>query len=197
MKCDKCDQDAVIEINVLSDEGSAKIALCESCYQNYIEEFDQPMIENGSGDEEYKFFQQILSELVSSMLVPEETEKAVLEMHSEDLEENKTSKNCSHCGTSFSWILQNGKFGCDHCYEEFRNSIDQILLQTQGTNEHKGKVPEIYEGLRTIRKEIRDKEDQLREMVYEEKYEEAASLRDELKDLKSELIKASDQIDER
>ncbi|MDO5649218.1 MAG: UvrB/UvrC motif-containing protein [Gallicola sp.] len=197
MKCDKCDKEAVIEINILSEEGSAKIALCESCYQDYIEQFDQPLMKDGTGEEDFKFFQQILSELVSSMLVPEETKEKILDRHSEELGEKRDEKACSRCGTSFSWILKNGKFGCDHCYEEFRTSIDQILLQTQGTNDHKGKIPERYEGLRSIKKEIREKEDELKEMVYEEKYEEAASLRDKLKELKNELLEVSDQIDER
>ena len=193
MKCDKCNDEAIIEINILSEDGSAKVSLCESCYTKYLEEFKQMNSDQGHGEEEqFKFFQQILSELVSSMLIPNETGEDI----TETAVEGDNGKSCSSCGTSFAWIIQNGKFGCDHCYEEFRNAIDQILLQTQGANEHKGKVPEMYEGLQAIQKEIREKEDQLKELVYEEKYEEAAAFRDELNNLKEDLVQASDQINE-
>lgn len=181
-----------MEVNVLSENSSHNFAFCESCYEEYIRSMNLPIVDLEQGNEEqFKFFQQILSELVSSMILKNGEEITLEGINLQD----DNLPVCSHCGTGFAWIIQNGKFGCDHCYEEFRDSVDKILLQTQGSNEHKGRIPQRFEGIRTIQLEIKEKEEELNELVFEERYEEAAAIRDELRGLKDELIKANGEID--
>ena len=192
MKCDRCDRDGIIEINTYIDGKESKISLCEECYKNYLKEMKFPTMELDGEDKQFKFFQQILSDLVSSMFLSSGESPITIE--------NKgytdQTKKCSHCKTDFAWILKNGKFGCDHCYQEFRDAIEQILLQTQGSGEHKGRIPVRYEGLESLRLEIKEKEEELNQLVFDEKYEEAASVRDSLKELKEELIQADGELND-
>lgn len=116
---------------------------------------------------------------------------------------------CDKCGSSYEDFIKNGKFGCDKCYESFENKIDELLKNIQGTNKHVGKRPKLIEDKENIgeseivknreknkqtdsnhslKEEINKKENiieklklRLRKEIEEERYEDAAKTRDEIK----------------
>lgn len=99
---------------------------------------------------------------------------------------------CNKCGMTYNEFMQLGKFGCDNCYEVFSTRIDPILKRLQGSNRYNGKKAEENEinmQKTEVKKEV-SKQDKinklkakLKQLVREEKYEEAAKVRDEIKEL--------------
>ncbi len=98
------------------------------------------------------------------------------------LEEN--TRRCPVCGSTFSDIAKTGKAGCSECYKTFYNELLPYLKRVHGSIMHTGKVPnsaplatvpeaETTESLRI----------ELNRLVAEEKYEEAAVIRDKIKKL--------------
>ena len=121
---------------------------------------------------------------------------------------------CKGCNSTFEEIVNNGKFGCPQCYETFEDEIDSILKKIQGSNKHigrlgkldKAKVDEdnkntnnakdlnekdaktVSSSNNTKNKQIAKIEElkqTLKDLVKEEKYEEAAKIRDEIKELEN------------
>ncbi|WP_100064938.1 UvrB/UvrC motif-containing protein [Miniphocaeibacter massiliensis] len=198
MKCDKCNNEANFEMHLIGNNGKKTVRLCKDCYMKYMEDFSGF---GEIGEENFKHFQDILSDLIGSILdknIGLGFDKVVNSNGNskEDtkLTEQKDKKICSNCGVSLSEIIKTGKLGCSQCYEDFKSEIGEILNQTQGILEHKGKVPEKYEGLIIIKKEIEKKEEELKDSIMNEDYEKAALIRDEIKELKTNLDDVDGQI---
>ena len=100
---------------------------------------------------------------------------------------------CKECGMTYDEFIHTGKFGCANCYETFSNKIDPILKNLQGSNRYigrKGKVtkPALNkEDKENFSKEEISKMDDLKEKlkkaIQEERYEDAAKIRDKIKEL--------------
>ena len=93
---------------------------------------------------------------------------------------------CKKCGYTLSKYRSTGLFGCDECYNTFKKEIDAILLKIQGKNR------QIKEE-KNIKKESINQVDKLKqelqELVKQEKFEEAAVIRDKIKDLEKKSKK--------
>ena len=107
---------------------------------------------------------------------------------------------CDECGMTYNEFVDTGKFGCAKCYDIFSNKIDPILKNLHASNRHigrKGKIikPVLDKG--TIKNEeteskvrevnkvsrIDELKESLKQAIKEERYEDAAKLRDEIKKL--------------
>ncbi len=98
---------------------------------------------------------------------------------------------CETCGMSFDDILNNGRLGCQDCYTTFENRLDPILKRMQGSNRHVGRLGKIQNNKPQISKKetkepqendkLQKLENELKQAIKEERYEEAAKLRDEIK----------------
>ena len=94
---------------------------------------------------------------------------------------------CECCGSSFADIAESGKCGCPECYKTFGNELMPYLKRVHGSIQHIGNIPnrapltvavdtETVEGLRS----------KLNQLIREEIYEEAAVIRDKIKQLEGE-----------
>lgn len=100
----------------------------------------------------------------------------------------KEVPTCSSCGFTFQKFLNLGKFGCAECYNTFSPQLNEILKRVQnGNTEHTGKIPASYGTTLKIKKEIEELRKQMQYAIQEENFEEAASLRDEVKVLNVKL----------
>lgn len=110
---------------------------------------------------------------------------------------------CDSCGYTFQDIANTGKLGCGNCYEVFEDRLDPIIRRIQGANRHVGRMGKIIdhkidkkmENQTSSKKEDLNSEteqtpkgneleklqEQLKQAIKEEKYEEAAKIRDEIK----------------
>lgn len=97
---------------------------------------------------------------------------------------------CDECGLSYDEFIDGGRVGCSNCYNTFESKLDSILKNIHGSNKHKGRVlnsPKLnkIEKVKEIPKnnKLEELKNKLKELVREEKYEEAAKIRDEIKKL--------------
>lgn len=118
------------------------------------------------------------------------------------LNEMKSVK-CDTCGYTFDDIVNSGKIGCENCYDVFEDRLDNLIKRVQGSNRHVGRIGKIIdkkiedktnlknhiENVKNEEKEITQeskieklKED-LKFAIKEERYEDAAKIRDEIKKL--------------
>ena len=94
---------------------------------------------------------------------------------------------CSCCGSTFSSIAESGKVGCPECYKTFYNELLPYLKRVHGSTRHIGKIPNraplaVKPQLDTV-ESLRLK---LNQLVREENYEQAAVVRDKIKELEGE-----------
>lgn len=94
---------------------------------------------------------------------------------------------CPNCGMSFNDIRQTGKLGCSECYKIFENELEPTLRRMQGNSQHVGKIPSRSGEKVLMRKQIENLKTGLQEAVAHEKYEEAAEIRDRIKDIERKL----------
>lgn len=103
----------------------------------------------------------------------------------------KTLK-CDKCGMSYNDFSEGGRIGCSNCYDVFESKLDSILKNIHGFNVHKGrilnslklkKIEEVKENPKS--NELEKLKNRLKELVRQEKYEEAAKIRDEIKKIEN------------
>lgn len=118
---------------------------------------------------------------------------------------------CDKCGMTYDEFIDTGKFGCENCYEIFSEKVDPILKNIQTGNRHIGRGIEAKnktqkqnnneEACRgencssankkskentqdnTNNKQLEKLKQDLKIAIQEERYEDAAKIRDEIKKL--------------
>lgn len=86
---------------------------------------------------------------------------------------------CPICYLSLAEFKRQGRFGCSHCIEQFRPHIENLIKQIHRSNKHVGRRPR--QGVRKSFEVFKLREE-LRCALEKEAYEEAALIRDRLKD---------------
>jgi len=94
---------------------------------------------------------------------------------------------CHYCNTTYSEFLNTGKFGCAECYDAFSNKIESVLKRIHGSNKYLGRKSK--KAVNKVQKNQEQKEDDklkklekdLKQAIKEERYEDAAKIRDEIK----------------
>ena len=118
----------------------------------------------------------------------------------------KTQK-CLNCGQSYDEFLKTGILGCPECYDAFSDRLDKILKNIQGHTVHTGRKPlnigkklendnkendikvkntEIKDTEIKEENELKKLENDLEKAIKEERYEDAAVIRDNIKKLRKE-----------
>jgi protein arginine kinase activator len=91
---------------------------------------------------------------------------------------------CEVCGLTFSEFVHKGRFGCPHDYDAFGEALPGMLERAQnGATEHVGKVPRHSGQDQKRQNAILRLRAQLRGAIAAEDYEQAAGLRDQIKEL--------------
>ena len=98
----------------------------------------------------------------------------------------ESAKSCPGCGAVWGDLLKSSKAFCPECYTTFLEELRPTLRSLHGNVTHVGRAP----AGRRAQKEKRDRltalKTQLGEAIKEEKFEEAAKLRDEIRGLEKE-----------
>ena len=102
-------------------------------------------------------------------------------------EERVGNVTCPRCGLRYSAFKETGRLGCAECYTAFQFQLRPLLRRIHGDTRHRGKAPtRDGEGARRSR-QIHRLHDELQRAVEREEFEHAASIRDEIRRLESEL----------
>ncbi len=110
---------------------------------------------------------------------------------------------CENCNSTYEDFLKEGKFGCEECYEDFSSKIDPLLKNIHGSNRHVGRVSrwlkekseedknkETAPKTKVEDKKVTEQEEKIQTLkkrleqeIKEERYEDAAKTRDEIKSI--------------
>ncbi|MDF2962745.1 MAG: hypothetical protein K0S39_4480 [Paenibacillus sp.] len=94
---------------------------------------------------------------------------------------------CEHCGLTYSQFSKVGRFGCSSCYKHFDDKLDPLFKRVHGNTVHTGKVPKRSGGLIKHKREIESLKKELLLKIQGEEFEEAARLRDEIRQLEKKV----------
>jgi len=154
MLCDKCKKNqAAVHFEQLNNGETSKMYLCYKCSLD----FQTPM-----------FFNNILNGLMYNLKIPTEEISSII---------------CATCGLKLSEFRKIGKLGCANCYIDFKTELNSLLQNIQWNVEHKGKYPATSADALLRKKAINKLRTQLNAAITLEEYEQAAKLRDEIRDI--------------
>lgn len=92
-------------------------------------------------------------------------------------------RECPSCGLKFVDFRNSGRLGCPHDYEAFREDLAPLLENIHGDTRHCGKTPRRVPLTRQNQSELAQLRKQLTQAVHKEAYEEAARIRDRIRQL--------------
>lgn len=90
---------------------------------------------------------------------------------------------CDQCGLSYDEFRNTGLLGCSHCYDVFADAMEAMLEGIQPGTTHKGKIAGQNGEEAKRQQDIKALKEQLQKAILEERYEQAAKLRDQIKAL--------------
>ena len=128
--------------------------------------------------EEPASFQQLISNWFNFAPSAAKKENAVAE--------GQQSNTCPTCGFTYRQFLKKGKFGCENCYETFYKQLPQLLERIQAGTKHVGFVEEVPSSEK-IEQKISQLREHMQEAIAEERFEDAAKVRDEIRLLESKI----------
>lgn len=108
------------------------------------------------------------------------------------------SGRCSKCGTTWDRLKQDGRAGCAQCYSMFRDQLIEVMERLQKGETHVGKQPRARVARKRRLEHLRARRDhrlemlnrRLSEAIAQERYEEAAKLRDKIRVVASTIVQA-------
>lgn len=98
------------------------------------------------------------------------------------------TKVCPTCGYTYREFLKQGKFGCGDCYRTFSDQLPQLLEKIQAGTKHVGHVEE-KPSKEKIEQQIQQFRTAMQQAIQEERFEDAAKLRDDIRALESKVGK--------
>ena len=155
MKCQNCAKTSTVHITeVLRDNQFEELHLCEDCAAKFMQE-----------------------PTAVQPIIKQELEEPADE--SIDL----TSRQCEVCGLKFVEFRNTGRLGCPHDYTAFQAELAPLLEGIHGATKHTGKIPRRLPQTRVMQQELVKLRKQLYRAVADEAYEEAARLRDRIREI--------------
>ncbi len=172
MLCEKCKKnEAKINLVKIVNGEKQEIWLCEDCAKNISE---IPFLSTLSKEIDFPF-QGFLTGVISNI---------------SNVSENKLQKKenliCPNCGTSEHELKKTGKVGCSMCYHIFASDINKTLNNKK--SEYVGKIPKKNRTEIIQKKKLKNLKENLQKLILNEEYEEAAIVRDSIKQLESSIL---------
>lgn len=173
MFCERCKKtEATIHLSEVIKDMKSEVHLCEMCARDV------------GLNTKISNFSLSLPEMLTFLNVDELTDYS-------------DGKHCQVCGSGFMEYKKEGKLSCPECYNNLSEFLAPVLAGFHGEKLHIGKSPVYSEdnGLaeKTYKKEKSgfdnraDLQSQLESAVIEERYEDAAVLRDKIKEINFSL----------
>lgn len=164
---------ATLHFTQIVNGQKTEVNICEECAQKkgYLSQSDEAFS---------------LHELLTGLFnVSSQSKK--MDFNKERLMEPMTSLKCSKCDLSFSEFQRMGKFGCAHCYDAFKARLNSVIRRVHsGNDRHNGKIPKRKGGKLHLQKELTMYREYLKQLIETEKFEEAAVIRDRIKELEKD-----------
>lgn len=94
---------------------------------------------------------------------------------------------CEECGMTYSQFSKIGRFGCSSCYKYFNDRLDPLFKRVHGNTVHVGKVPKRAGAHIEAKRKLDDLRRELQQRIIQEEFEEAAALRDKIRELEKNI----------
>jgi protein arginine kinase activator len=98
----------------------------------------------------------------------------------QDLVAELNQDDCSSCGFSLDDFSKVGRLGCPDCYDVFSREIAERLPSMHKGGIHKGYLPEGVAMKQALKSELACLAEKLASAIEDERFEEAAMLRDQI-----------------
>lgn len=161
MLCDICGvNEASVHLTEIIDEQTTELHLCEQCAK-----------EKGASMEHHFGLADLLAGLAA---------------FGTELEGPPVVKTrCANCGMGYDDFMKMGRLGCYECYGAFRKNLEPLLKKIHGSVQHIGKSPIKLEKPFKDKTELALLKERLQKAIQLENFEEAAKLRDKIRDLEN------------
>lgn len=163
MTCEICGKrEATVHITEIINNKVTKLHLCEECAKA-----------KGAEMEDHFGLSDLLAGLadLGSKLEPQAADNI----------------KCPVCGFTYQDFKKAGRLGCGECYEAFKKQLAPLIKRIHGSERHMGKVPlMVGKGVREERS-IQDLKIQMEKAIQLEEFEEAARLRDKIRQLEKKI----------
>ena len=179
MLCDNCkENEATVRYTEIINGEKKEMHLCEECSHKLgIDNISFNMPINFSS-----FFGGLLDDYNEEEFMP--------------LLNTVKELKCDNCNLTYDEFINQGKFGCEECYDVFSNKIDALLKRLHGSNKYVGrKALNTENNVKNLSVENTKKDNSkneekskleklqtdLKKAIAEERYEDAAKIRDKIK----------------
>lgn len=95
--------------------------------------------------------------------------------------------SCQRCGMTFIRFKQEGRLGCEACYEVFEKRLNPLIKKIQGSQLHVGKVPKRTGGVIQLKRQVKQLKLKLQQLIEAEEFEAAAKIRDEVREIEEKI----------
>ena len=174
MQCDICGNNAAtVHLTEIIDDKMTELHLCEECAQK-----------KGAQMESHFGLADLLAGLADLGGQFTKTQKET------------TKIKCPRCGLTYEDFKKIGRLGCGECYSAFREALLPLLKRIHGSTQHYGKSPankaakaaKVVKATRA-KNELQELKEKLQKAIQIEEFEEAAKLRDKIRDLEKKKKK--------
>lgn len=157
MKCCVCKtREATVHLTQIVGDKMQKLDLCEECSKT-------------KGVNDPTGFS--LADLLLGLGASQEMEQAA----------GGAPVKCPKCGFTQADFKKMGRFGCPDCYQAFSEGLEALLKSMHKGTRHVGKVPEALRQAKDAKERLKELQQHLAQAIEAENFEQAALLRDEIK----------------
>jgi protein arginine kinase activator len=163
MLCCICkEKEATVHLTQIVGEKMQKVDLCEECAK-------QKGVNDPAGCS--------LADLLLGLGASQEIETAA----------GGPDVKCPKCGFTQADFKKAGRLGCSECYVTFADGLEGLLKTMHKGTRHVGKVPHAMQESRDLAERRKTLQKKLNKAVEDENFEQAALLRDELRQVSEKL----------
>ena len=167
MLCNICkEKEATVHLTQIAGEKVQKVDLCEECAKH-------------KGVNDPTGFS--LADLLLGIGASQEFEQAT----------GGADVKCPRCGFTQADFKKSGRLGCSDCYTTFAEGLESLLKTMHKGTRHTGKAPQALQQSRDIAERLKTLQKKLAKAVADEDFEQAAALRDEIKQMNSRVTQPS------
>ncbi|MCB1098782.1 MAG: UvrB/UvrC motif-containing protein [Verrucomicrobiae bacterium] len=168
MNCDVCkSNEATVFLTQIVQGQMQKANLCEECAGN-------------KGVTDPTGF--ALADLLAGIGAEQKQEAAAV----------SNEKTCSSCGFTQADFKKTGRLGCSHCFQVFGAGLESLLKAMHKGTRHVGKVPPGVADENAATGHLAELRAKLDSAIHEERYEDAAALRDKIHKLSDKGVESPD-----
>jgi len=162
MKCQFCDNPATVHLTDIINKKKREVHLCEACAKA----------------------NDLIPEAQQELNVPALLQFLVGQTKGGKGKGESADLACPHCGMKYAQFRAQGRLGCPADYEIFRAALEPLLERIHRSVRHEGKTPRGFQAKRQ-ELDLAELQEQLKAAIHDEKYEEAARLRDLIRSLRT------------